>query len=79
LENVLENVTVKKNPIIQQIEETMLEAGAAGSLMSGSGPTVFGIFTDEKAAEAGLQMLAEKQLAKELFVTQFCEGGTYAG
>lgn len=79
LENVLENVTVKKYPIIQQIKETMLEAGAAGSLMSGSGPTVFGIFMDEKAAEAGLQMLAEKQLAKELFVTQFCEGGTYAG
>ena len=79
LENVLENVTVKKQPIIQEIKDTMVQAGAEGSLMSGSGPTVFGIFTEEKKAKAAFDALEAKQLAKQLFITCFCEGGTYAG
>ncbi|MBQ7775144.1 MAG: 4-(cytidine 5'-diphospho)-2-C-methyl-D-erythritol kinase [Lachnospiraceae bacterium] len=79
LGNVLENVTVKKYPIIEEIKQCMLENGAAGSLMSGSGPTVFGIFKEKEAAEKALHILEEKQLAKQLFVTGFCKGGTYAG
>ena len=79
LENVLENVTVKKYPVIQEIKDIMIEMGAEGSLMSGSGPTVFGIFTEEEKAKAALKVLEEKELAKQLFVTGFCEGGTYAG
>jgi len=79
LENVLENVTVKKYPIIQEIKNIMLEEGAQGSLMSGSGPTVFGIFTKEDKAIQALQRLRELHLANQLFVTNFCEGGTYAG
>ena len=79
LENVLENVTVKKYPVIQEIKDTMIDMGAEGSLMSGSGPTVFGIFTEEEKAKAALKVLEEKALAKQLFVTGFCEGGTYAG
>lgn len=79
LENVLENVTVKKYPIIQEIKNIMLEEGAQGSLMSGSGPTVFGIFTKEDTAIQALQRLREMHLADQLFVTNFCEGGTYAG
>ena len=79
LENVLENVTVKKYPVIQEIKDIMINMGAEGSLMSGSGPTVFGIFTEEEKARAALKVLEEKALAKQLFVTGFCEGGTYAG
>ena len=79
LENVLENVTVKKYPVIQEIKDAMIDMGAEGSLMSGSGPTVFGIFTEEEKAKAALKVLEEKKLAKQLFVTGFCEGGTYAG
>ncbi|MBQ6696251.1 MAG: 4-(cytidine 5'-diphospho)-2-C-methyl-D-erythritol kinase [Lachnospiraceae bacterium] len=79
LGNVLENVTVKKYPVIQEIKQCMLENGAAGSLMSGSGPTVFGIFKEKDTAEKALQVLQDRQLAKQLFVTGFCEGGTYAG
>lgn len=45
LGNVLETVTVKEYPVIQEIKDKMLEFGAIGSLMSGSGPTVFGLFT----------------------------------
>ena len=79
LENVLENVTVKKYPVIQEIKDTMIQMGAEGSLMSGSGPTVFGIFTKEEKAKAALKELEVRELAKQLFITGFCEGGTYAG
>ena len=45
--NVLETVTIPNYPVIAQIKEFMMEHGAAGSMMSGSGPTVFAFF-DEK-------------------------------
>ncbi len=79
LGNVLENVTVRKYPIIEEIKKCMLDEGAEGSLMSGSGPTVFGIFTQEEKAQKALQMIKDRQLAKQLFVTGFCKGGTHAG
>lgn len=44
LGNVLESVTVKAYPVIENIKAELVEYGALGSLMSGSGPTVFGIF-----------------------------------
>ncbi len=57
LGNVLESVTIEKYPLIRELKDAMLETGAVGSLMSGSGPTVFGIFdTMEKASEAEIQM-----------------------
>ncbi len=45
--NILEGVTIKGHPIIEKIKETMLDNGATIALMSGSGPTVFGIFETE--------------------------------
>ena len=51
--NVLETVTVAKYPQIGEIKKVMIEKGALNSLMSGSGPTVFGIFNDyEKAIQS---------------------------
>lgn len=51
--NVLETVTIPQYPIVDNAKEKLLEYGATGSMMSGSGPSVFGIFTDrEKAAYA---------------------------
>lgn len=72
--NVLETVTEKENPIITQIKALMIEEGAIGSLMSGSGPTVFGIFDKEEQAKLCLTKLQEKGLAKQLFVTEFVSG-----
>lgn len=46
--NLLETVTIEKHPIIEEIKNQMKNFGALGSLMSGSGPTVFGIFEDEE-------------------------------
>jgi 4-diphosphocytidyl-2-C-methyl-D-erythritol kinase len=50
LANDLEAVTISRYSIIREIKEKLLAAGASGALMSGSGPTVFGLFTEEAAA-----------------------------
>jgi 4-diphosphocytidyl-2-C-methyl-D-erythritol kinase len=51
LENDLETVTVPRYPVIAQIKEALLEAGARGSLMTGSGPAVFGVFDSFEEAD----------------------------
>lgn len=51
LSNVLETVTIPENPIIAELKRYLTENGAIGSLMSGSGPTTFGIFEDMETAE----------------------------
>ena len=72
LGNVLETVTVPAYPIIDMIKQSMLDAGAEGALMSGSGPTVFGIFTELEKAKQAAQTIADAELAKQVFVTAFC-------
>ena len=71
LGNVLETVTIEAYPVIAQIKREMLSCGAMGSLMSGSGPTVFGIYGSEEQAWVARDCLEKKGLAKELFVTEF--------
>ncbi len=74
LGNVLETVTVKEYPVIQEIKDKMLEFGAIGSLMSGSGPTVFGLFTNPKAAQKAYEELRYGEssgLAKQVYLTNF--------
>lgn len=51
LSNVLETVTIPENPIIDELKCYLIENGAAGSLMSGSGPTTFGLFEDMETAK----------------------------
>ena len=71
--NVLETVTVSAYPVIQTIKDRMKELGAINSLMSGSGPTVFGIFVEKDMARRAYEKLEEEQLAKQIFLTEFCE------
>ena len=52
LENILESVVIPKNPVIAKIKETMLSLGADGALMSGSGATVFGLFSSQERCHA---------------------------
>jgi 4-diphosphocytidyl-2-C-methyl-D-erythritol kinase len=59
LTNDLESVTLKLHPVLDQIKALLLKSGARGALMSGSGPTVFGVFTDRESAEK-----AEKNLGR---------------
>ena len=69
--NVLETVTVKEYPIIQEIKKKMLECGAENALMSGSGPTVFGVVTEETGASEAMERIRKEKLAQQVFVTEF--------
>ena len=74
LGNVLETVTIPENPVIQTLKDKMMEMGADGSLMSGSGPTVFGLFTNQTAAQAAYEELRygrSQDLAKQVYLTSF--------
>lgn len=73
MENVLESVTGKEYPVIGEIEKTMKEKGALSAIMSGSGPTVFGIFREKKAAENAMSEIRKKALAQEVFCSHFQE------
>lgn len=71
--NVLETVTIKEYPIIQSIKEEMIKGGAENALMSGSGPTVFGIFREKAMAAECFKTLKKQELAKQIFVTEFVQ------
>lgn len=74
LGNVLELVTAKRYPVIEEIKEAMKQGGAVNALMSGSGPTVFGLFTrQEKAQEVyeALRYGSLSRLAKQAYLTNF--------
>ncbi|MDO4553536.1 MAG: 4-(cytidine 5'-diphospho)-2-C-methyl-D-erythritol kinase [Lachnospiraceae bacterium] len=70
LSNVLETVTEKKYPIIGKIKQTMKENGALNSIMSGSGPTVFGIFDKKEKAEKALDKVREIELVKNSYLVE---------
>lgn len=71
LGNVLEAVTIPAHPVINDIKSVMLESGAMGSMMSGSGPTVFGIYNDRADAVAASKKIKEDELARQIFITEF--------
>ncbi|MCC5912037.1 MAG: 4-(cytidine 5'-diphospho)-2-C-methyl-D-erythritol kinase [Clostridiaceae bacterium] len=66
--NVLETVTLKQHPIIKELKRKMMEYQALGSMMSGSGPTVFGIYKDYKKAKSAKNNLAI--INKQTFLIQ---------
>ena len=67
--NVLETVTIERYPEIQQIKEDMLSLHSFGSMMSGSGSTVFGFFPEEKLAREARAVMEKKYPNAEFFVT----------
>lgn len=67
--NVLETVTIPNYPVIAEIKERMLQSGAVNSMMSGSGPTVFGIFDDEETARKAYADMKSAGLAKQVYLT----------
>lgn len=67
--NVLELVTVPAHPVIEEIKRYMLEAGALGAMMSGSGPTVFGIFDTQAKARKAYHAMRAGRLVKQLYLT----------
>ncbi len=73
LYNVMQPITAQMHPEIDEICRIMQEQGALRAIMSGSGPTVFGLFADKQRAEYTKQMLA--QTYQEVFLTDFCRAG----
>lgn len=67
--NVLETVTIPAYPVIAEIKKTMMDNGALGSMMSGSGPTVFGIFDSPAKAKQAMKALRALKLAKQICLT----------
>lgn len=67
--NVLETVTIPNYPVIAEIKEHMMEHGALNAMMSGSGPTVFGLFEDEDKAAAAYEAMRESNLARQVYLT----------
>jgi 4-diphosphocytidyl-2-C-methyl-D-erythritol kinase len=68
MKNVLETVTTKEYPVINQIKEELIKNGALGAMMSGSGTAVFGIFDNYKKAQKASKEL--KKFSNEIFITK---------
>ncbi|HBP24922.1 MAG TPA: 4-(cytidine 5'-diphospho)-2-C-methyl-D-erythritol kinase [Oribacterium sp.] len=71
--NILETVTTKSHPEIDLLKQQMLSFGAQNAMMSGSGPTVFGLFTDAAKAQACVQALRShrgRNAAKQVYLTE---------
>lgn len=70
MENVMETVTARLCPDIEDIKNAMKEKGALNAIMSGSGPTVFGIFDDSEKAWEAADYIGELDLATDIFITK---------
>jgi 4-diphosphocytidyl-2-C-methyl-D-erythritol kinase len=68
--NVFESGIIGKYPVIGEIKDLMEANGALKAMMSGSGPTVFGIFDDREKMEAAAAVLRQRNLAKTVFATE---------
>lgn len=68
--NVLETVTIPEHPEIQQIKKIMISEGAINAMMSGSGPTVFGIFDDKAQGAKARDILRKGTLAKQVYLVK---------
>jgi 4-diphosphocytidyl-2-C-methyl-D-erythritol kinase len=55
--------------VIAQIKEHMMQHGAVGSMMSGSGPTVFGLFDNEDTAQSAYEQMKASGLARQVYLT----------
>jgi 4-diphosphocytidyl-2-C-methyl-D-erythritol kinase len=69
--NVLETVTIPAHPVIRELQDEMVQLGAAAAMMSGSGPTVFGLFDDAGCAEAAYSRMHREHPDCEVFLTGF--------
>ena len=68
MKNLLENVTLRKHKILIKIKEEMNTCGAVGSMMSGSGPTVFAFFDDMLKAQRCFEKMKKKY--RDVFITR---------
>jgi 4-diphosphocytidyl-2-C-methyl-D-erythritol kinase len=78
--NVLESVAFIAHPVLAELKNELLAAGAVVALMSGSGPTLYGLFADEGSRDAGFSRLAAKMPASVLLLpARTLASGPYSG
>lgn len=70
LHNDLERVTIGRYPLVARVKDELAANGAAGVLMSGSGPTVFGVFADDAAARKAADEIGRSHPDWRVFVVQ---------
>lgn len=68
--NVLESVTVRDHPVIQEIKDKLILSGSMASLMSGSGPSVFGLFDSKEAADEAYEYLSKCKYCQQIFLAR---------
>lgn len=68
--NILETVTIPAYPVIDELKKLMKDNGALNAMMSGSGPTVFGIYDDKEKAEKTYSLISKSRLSRQLFLTE---------
>lgn len=70
LSNVLETVSMEMCPMVGEIKRRFMETGAIGSLMSGSGPTVYGLFESRKIAQSSAETIKEEFGLRDVALTK---------
>ena len=70
MENILETVTIPRYPVIKEIKKIMMDNGALNAMMSGSGPSVFGLFREEKDIQTAYEALKASELVKNLYTSE---------
>ena len=73
LGNILEQVTIPMHPEIDEIKEEMVSSGAIAALMSGSGPTIFGLFADDESRQRAAQRIEKRGDVEGVFFSAFKE------
>ena len=73
--NVLETVTMREMSVIGKLKQLMCDSGSIGSLMSGSGPTVFGLFETEEDMQRAYDNICGSGFSGDLFMTGFYDPG----
>ncbi len=68
--NILESVTAGEYPVVRDIKRMMMDNGALGAMMSGSGPTVFGLFRNEKEIRGAYDAMKQSGLARNVYTSE---------
>lgn len=72
--NILQTVTEPAHPVIRELKTAMREKGALNAMMSGSGPTVFGLFDSEETAKAAYWEMRKNHPEAQIYLTRPCAG-----
>ncbi len=68
--NILETVTIPEYPVVGEIKKLMMDTGALGAMMSGSGPAVFGLYQNDKEIREAYNEMKQSGLAQNVYTSE---------